>query len=152
MAQRLKQPVTIGILSAKLSIRNPVVALFIDLTRPRSDSPDAKLYSTLWSNAHAACDAVSSRVRAQHSRDWSDSARSGSGDVLCEADEKALAKLVEPPAVPSNARWTEEDARELAHLLSRADQESEICLQIMRELNLEMDLVGSNGSSVASEW
>lgn len=63
------------------------------------------------------------------------------GDVLCEADEKALSQLVDPPGGSIQREMTEEDARELAHLLSKADEESDTCMRIIRELNLEMDLV-----------
>lgn len=63
------------------------------------------------------------------------------GDVLCEADEKAISQLVDPPGGSIQREMTVEDARELAHLLSKADEESDTCIRIIRELNLEMDLV-----------
>lgn len=63
------------------------------------------------------------------------------GDVLCEADEKAVAQLVDPPGGSIQREMTAEDARELAHLLSKADEESDTCIRIIRELGLEMDLV-----------
>lgn len=63
------------------------------------------------------------------------------GDILCEADEKALAQLVDPPGGSIQREMTVEDARELEHLLSKADDESEACMRVIRELGLEMDLV-----------
>ncbi len=63
------------------------------------------------------------------------------GDILCEASENAVAQLVDPPGGSIQREMTVEDAREHSHMLSKADEESDTCLRIIRELGLEMDLV-----------
>ena len=83
--------------------------------------------------------------RQEYTRNTRVIARTGRGlevgDVLCEADEKALAQLVDPPSGSIQREMSVEDARELNHLLSKADEESDTCLRIVREIGLEMDLV-----------
>ncbi len=63
------------------------------------------------------------------------------GEVLCEADDRSVAQLVEPPGGSIQREMTPDDERELAHISARLDEESDKCLEIVRELGLEMDLV-----------
>lgn len=63
------------------------------------------------------------------------------GDVLCVADEHAVAQLVDPPGGSIQREMTHDDLVELQHLVSRLDDDSDCCLRIIRELELQMDLV-----------
>lgn len=63
------------------------------------------------------------------------------GEVLCVAEDNAVAQLVDPPGGSIQREMSEDDERELAHLSSKLDDESDACMRIIRELGLEMDLV-----------
>lgn len=63
------------------------------------------------------------------------------GEVLCVADDHALSQLVDPPGGSIQRLMTDQDESELAHVLGQIDRESEACINIIRELGLEMDLV-----------
>ncbi len=63
------------------------------------------------------------------------------GEVLCEADEKALAAMSEPPGGSIQREMTPQDENEHAHLLTKSVEEADICFRIIREMNLPMDLV-----------
>lgn len=63
------------------------------------------------------------------------------GEVLCEATERVLAQLESPPGGSVQRKVTEADENELAHLASKEQNDCEVCMQIIRELQLPMDLV-----------
>ncbi len=63
------------------------------------------------------------------------------GEVLCEADERVLAQMDSPPGGSIQREMTEEDENELAHLNAKLVAEADLCFQIIREMNLPMDLV-----------
>lgn len=63
------------------------------------------------------------------------------GEVLCEATETVLKQLESPPGGSIQRRLSEADENELAHLVSRTEKDSELCIAIIRELDLPMDLV-----------
>ena len=63
------------------------------------------------------------------------------GEVLCVADESVVAQMDDPPGGSIQREMTESDENELAHLVARMDRESEVCIQVIRELELPMDLV-----------
>ncbi|MCC6507523.1 MAG: signal peptidase [Pirellulaceae bacterium] len=85
------------------------------------------------------------QARQEYSRNMRVIARTARGlevgDVLCVADDNAIAQLVDPPGGSIQRELTVDDARELAHLVAKADEESDVCLNVIRELGLEMDLV-----------
>lgn len=63
------------------------------------------------------------------------------GEVLCEADQKALAAMSEPPGGNIQREMTVDDDNENAHLLSKSVEEADTCFRIIREMDLPMDLV-----------
>jgi cell fate regulator YaaT (PSP1 superfamily) len=63
------------------------------------------------------------------------------GEVLCEATERVQAQLDSPPGGSVQRRVTEADENEIAHLIAKEAKDCESCLQIIRELDLPMDLV-----------
>jgi cell fate regulator YaaT (PSP1 superfamily) len=63
------------------------------------------------------------------------------GEVLCEADERALAAMVDPPGGSIQRIMTAEDENEHAHLMLKSVEEADTCFRIIRELDLPMDLV-----------
>lgn len=63
------------------------------------------------------------------------------GEVLCEADDRALAAMVDPPGGSIQRVMTPEDENEHAHLMTKSVAEADLCFNIIRELNLPMDLV-----------
>ncbi len=63
------------------------------------------------------------------------------GEILCEADPRALAAMVDPPGGTIQRAMTAEDENEHAHLLTKSVAEAETCFDIIRELELPMDLV-----------
>ncbi|MFO0939144.1 MAG: regulatory iron-sulfur-containing complex subunit RicT [Pirellulales bacterium] len=63
------------------------------------------------------------------------------GEVLCEASETVLAQMESPPGGSVQRKVTEADENELAHLASKELQDCDVCLQIIRDLQLPMDLV-----------
>ena len=63
------------------------------------------------------------------------------GEVLCEATERVLAQMDSPPGGSIQRLVSAIDENELAHLTARQDADTEICMQIIRQLELPMDLV-----------
>jgi cell fate regulator YaaT (PSP1 superfamily) len=63
------------------------------------------------------------------------------GEILCEATERVLPQLESPPGGSIQRKVTEADENELAHLAARMEKDTELCFQIIRELDLPMDLV-----------
>jgi cell fate regulator YaaT (PSP1 superfamily) len=63
------------------------------------------------------------------------------GEVLCEADERAMAAMEEPLGGSIQREMTPQDENENAHLLTKSVEEADICFSLIRELNLPMDLV-----------
>ncbi len=63
------------------------------------------------------------------------------GEVLCEADARALDAMVDPPGGSIQRAMTAEDENEYAHMLTKSVEEADVCYNIIRELNLPMDLV-----------
>lgn len=63
------------------------------------------------------------------------------GEVLCEATERVLAQMDSPPGGSIVRIMSVTDANELAHIDSKASQDSDQCIEIIRELGLPMDLV-----------
>ena len=63
------------------------------------------------------------------------------GEVLCEAEPNAVDQLVDPPGGNIQREMTDEDRLELEHLYSKLDEDSDRCIEIIRQLGLQMDLV-----------
>lgn len=63
------------------------------------------------------------------------------GDVLCEADERVLAQMDNPPSGTIQREMTVEDENELAHLNTRLVAEADKCFAVIQEMKLPMDLV-----------
>lgn len=63
------------------------------------------------------------------------------GEVLCEADERVLKQMENPPGGTLQRPMSEEDENELAHITARSVAEADVCFNIIRELQLPMDLV-----------
>lgn len=63
------------------------------------------------------------------------------GEVLCAADDRALAAMDDPPGGSIQRQMTIDDENEHAHLLAKSVEEADLCFNIIRELNLPMDLV-----------
>ncbi|MBX3422059.1 MAG: signal peptidase [Pirellulaceae bacterium] len=63
------------------------------------------------------------------------------GEVLCEASEHAVAQMDSPPGGSVQRLATAADENESAHLRAQQEREAELCHQIIRELELPMDLV-----------
>lgn len=63
------------------------------------------------------------------------------GEVLCLADERALAQMDNPPGGSIQREMTEEDENELAHIASKTVSDANRCFEIIQEMELPMDLV-----------
>lgn len=63
------------------------------------------------------------------------------GEVLCEATDRVLSQMDSPPGGSIQRRVTTTDENEIAHLVSKSSNDCDLCLQIIRELQLPMDLV-----------
>jgi len=63
------------------------------------------------------------------------------GEIVCEADQRVLDQMDNPPGGTLQRPMTEEDENELAHLTAHSVAEADICFRAMRELELPMDLV-----------
>jgi cell fate regulator YaaT (PSP1 superfamily) len=63
------------------------------------------------------------------------------GEVLCEADQRVTAQMEDPPGGTIQRVMSVEDENELAHLAAKSVEEADTCFQIVRELQLPMDLV-----------
>ncbi|RMF44652.1 MAG: signal peptidase [Planctomycetota bacterium] len=63
------------------------------------------------------------------------------GEVLCEADDRVLAQMEDPPSGSIQRELTDADANEMRRIEQKAEQEAERCLEIIREMELPMDLV-----------
>lgn len=68
------------------------------------------------------------------------------GEVLCEADERVTSQLNRsedstPPGGSIQRPVTEEDEIEISRLATQSVEEADRCLEIIREMNLPMDLV-----------
>ena len=69
------------------------------------------------------------------------------GEVLCEANDRVVAQMTEADGgnTPSSGSiqrpMTEEDEYELARIAAETVQEADRCFEIIREMNLPMDLV-----------
>ena len=63
------------------------------------------------------------------------------GEVLCQADERVIAQMDNPPSGTIQREMTVEDENELAHLTARLVEEADRCFEVIREMNLPMDLV-----------
>lgn len=63
------------------------------------------------------------------------------GEVVCEADQRAVEQLGSPPGGTIQRLMSEEDENELAHLAAQSVAEAEMCFRAIRELDLPMDLV-----------
>ncbi|MFV1964496.1 MAG: stage 0 sporulation family protein [Pirellulaceae bacterium] len=63
------------------------------------------------------------------------------GDVLCEAGESAVQYMKDASHGQILRAMTSDDANELAHIQSREPDEFETCRRIVKQLNLEMELI-----------
>lgn len=63
------------------------------------------------------------------------------GVVLCEANERVLAQLDNPPTGTIQREMSVEDEHELAHVTAKLVGEADRCFEIIQEMNLPMDLV-----------
>ncbi len=63
------------------------------------------------------------------------------GEIVCEADQRVLDQMSNPPGGTLQRPMSEEDENELAHLSAQSVAEADMCFRAMRELNLPMDLV-----------
>lgn len=63
------------------------------------------------------------------------------GEIVCEADQRVLEQMDNPPGGTLQRPMSEEDENELAHLIAQSVAEADMCFNAMRELNLPMDLV-----------
>ena len=63
------------------------------------------------------------------------------GEVLCEGTDEALRQLKDPPGGQILRKMSAEDENELGHLQSREPDEFETCRRIVKQLNLQMQLV-----------
>lgn len=63
------------------------------------------------------------------------------GEIVCEADQRVLDQMDNPPGGTVQRPMSEEDENELAHLTAQSVAEADKCFCAMRELNLPMDLV-----------
>ncbi len=63
------------------------------------------------------------------------------GEVLCEADQRVISQMEDPPGGTIQRVMSVEDENELAHLAAKSVEESDTCFRIIRELQLPMDLV-----------
>lgn len=63
------------------------------------------------------------------------------GDVLCEATDRVLAQMDSPPGGSIVRQMTATDINELSHIASKSENDCQTCLNMIRELELPMDLV-----------
>ncbi len=63
------------------------------------------------------------------------------GEVLCLADERVLAQMENPPNGTIQREMSIEDENELAHMTAKLVDEADRCFEIIREMELPMDLV-----------
>ncbi len=63
------------------------------------------------------------------------------GEVLCEATDRVLAQMDSPPGGTIVRKVSGTDSVEIAHIASKADRDCDVCLQMIQELGLPMDLV-----------
>lgn len=63
------------------------------------------------------------------------------GEILCVADERNVAQMDNPPGGTIQRQTSEEDENELAHIAAKSVEEADRCFEIIRELELPMDLV-----------
>ncbi len=63
------------------------------------------------------------------------------GEIVCEADERVLSQMDNPPGGSVQREMSQEDENELAHLVAKSVQEADLCFRVIRELELPMDLV-----------
>lgn len=63
------------------------------------------------------------------------------GEVVCEASERVVKQMDNPPGGSIQRIMTEQDDNELAHIASQSAHEAEVCWNIIREMQLPMDLV-----------
>lgn len=63
------------------------------------------------------------------------------GEIVCEADQRVLDQMDNPPGGTLQRPMSQEDENELAHLTAHSVAEADLCFRAMRELNLPMDLV-----------
>lgn len=63
------------------------------------------------------------------------------GEVLTEADERVQSQMDNPPNGSIQREATPEDEVEIAHLVSKAEEDAEVCLREIQNLELPMDLV-----------
>ena len=63
------------------------------------------------------------------------------GEVLCQADDRVLKQMDNPPSGSIQREMSVEDENELAHLNAKLVDEADRCFDVIREMNLPMDLV-----------
>lgn len=63
------------------------------------------------------------------------------GEIVCEADERVVGQMHDPPGGTIQREMSEEDENELAHLAAHSQAEADTCWRIIGELQLPMDLV-----------
>ncbi len=63
------------------------------------------------------------------------------GEVLCTADDRAVAQMDNPPGGSIQREMTADDEHELARLASKLVSECDKCFEIIQEMDLPMDLV-----------
>ena len=63
------------------------------------------------------------------------------GEVLCEATERVLQQMDSPAGGSIQRKTSQADENELAHIAARIDRDCEVCMELIRELALPMDLV-----------
>ena len=63
------------------------------------------------------------------------------GEVVCDADQRVIDQMIDPPGGTIQRPMSEEDENELAHLAAQSVAEADLCFRAIRELDLPMDLV-----------
>jgi cell fate regulator YaaT (PSP1 superfamily) len=63
------------------------------------------------------------------------------GEVLCEATDEVVSKMGDAPIGSIQRQVTEQDKSEISKILAASRDEFQKCREIVRELNLPMDLV-----------
>ncbi len=63
------------------------------------------------------------------------------GEVLCEATERVLAQMEKPLGGSIVRQVTATDQNELDHIESKLERDQEICMQIIRDSQVPMDLI-----------
>ena len=63
------------------------------------------------------------------------------GDVMCEADSRIEEQMRDSPTGSIQREMTPEDENELAHVADKLNEEIDKCMEIIREMELPMDLV-----------